>query len=191
MWRVLGIVAFAVWPIVPILWVQVHAWPNFWRKLGGLTYAVVISEWLVVASLAVVFRNFLLGDRLDFGVLSWLGVLVLISGLALNVWTGRQMSLKLLVGYPELKVSEGQRLVATGPFSVVRHPTYLAHILMLAGVFLITGYVGTGFLALFDLLISDSVIIPLEERELEARFGDDYREYKGRVPKLLPRLVGR
>ncbi len=181
--------AFAAWPIVPILWVQVHTWPNFWRKLGGLTYAVVIPEWLVVASLAVIFRNFLLGDQLDFRVLSWLGVLVLISGLALNVLTGRQMSLKSLVGYPELKLSEG-RLVSAGPFSVVRHPAYLAHILILAGVFLITGYTGTGFLALFDILISYCVIIPLEERELEERFGDDYREYKRRVPKFLPRLVG-
>lgn len=190
MWRVLGIFAFAVWPIVPILWVQVHAWPNFWRKIGGKTYAVVISEWLVVAGLAVIFRNFLLGERLDFGLLSWLGVPVLILGLVLNVWTGRQMSLKSLVGYPELKLSEG-RLVSAGPFSVVRHPTYLAHILMLAGVFLITGYIGTGFLALFDLLISDSVIIPLEERELEERFGDAYREYKKRVPKFLPKPVGR
>ncbi len=185
----LGILAFAAWPIVPILWVQVHAWPNFWRKLGGFTYAVVISEWLVVASLAVIFRNFLLGQKLDLGILSWLGVIPLISGLALNIWTGRQMSLRVLVGYPELKANEGQRLVTTGPFSVMRHPTYLAHILILVGVFLITGYTGTGFLALFDLLISDSVIIPLEERELQARFGDDYREYKRRVPKFLPRLV--
>ncbi len=150
---------------------------------------MVISEWLVVASLAVMFRNFLLGDRFDLGILSWLGVIPLISGLALNIWTGRRMSLRVLVGYPELKLSEG-RLVSTGPFSVVRHPAYLAHIMMLAGAFLITGYIGTGFLALFDLLISDSVIIPLEERELEARFGDDYREYKRRVPKFLPRLVG-
>ncbi len=189
MWRVLGIVAFAAWPIVPILWVQVHTWPNFWRKLGGFTYAVIISEWLVVASLAVIFRSFLLGDRLDLGVLSWLGMLVLISGLALNVWTGRELSLKALVGYPELKLSQGQRVVSTGPFSVMRHPTYLAHILILAGVFLITGYTGTGFLALFDILISYCVIIPLEERELEARFGDGYREYKRRVPKFLPRLV--
>lgn len=150
---------------------------------------MVISEWLIVASFAVIFRNFLLGERLDLGILSWLGVIPLISGLALNVWTGRQMSLKVLVGYPELKLSEG-RLVSAGPFSVIRHPTYLAHILMLAGVFLITGYTGPGFLALFDLLISDSVIIPLEERELQARFGDAYREYKRKVPKFLPRLVG-
>lgn len=150
---------------------------------------MVISEWLVVASLAVIFRNFLLGDGLDLGVLSWLGLLILISGLALNVWTGRQLSLRTLVGYPELKLIEGQRLVSTGPFSTVRHPTYLAHILMLAGIFLITGYTGTGFLALFDILISYYAIIPLEERELEARFGDDYRKYKRRVPKFLPRLV--
>ncbi len=182
--------AFAAWPIVPILWVQVHAWSSFWRRLGGLTYAVVISEWLIVAVLAVIFRNFLLGHRLDFGILSWLGVFPLILGLALNVWTGKKLSLKALVGYPELKLSEAQRLVSTGPFSVIRHPTYLAHILMLAGIFLITGYTGTGFLTLFDIFTSYGVIIPLEERELEARFGDDYREYKRRVPKFLPRLVG-
>ena len=182
--------AFAAWPIVPILWLQVHTRPNLWRRLGGFTYAVVISEWLVVALLAVIFRNILLGDRLNLGFLSWLGVLLLISGLTLNVWTGRQMGFRSLVGYPELKLSRGQRLVTTGPFSVTRHPAYLAHILILVGVFLITGYSGTGFLALFDILISYGVIIPLEERELEVRFGDDYRAYKRRVPKFLPRLTG-
>jgi protein-S-isoprenylcysteine O-methyltransferase Ste14 len=30
--------------------------------------------------------------------------------------------------------------------------------------------------------------VRLEERELLARFGDDYREYQRRVPVLLPRL---
>lgn len=187
MWRVMGIVAFALWPIIPILWVQVHGRPKFWRKLGGRTYAVVISEWLVVAFITVTFRNFLLGGQLDFSFVSWLGAFLLALGLALNYWTGRLLGLKSLVGYSELKPSESPRkLVTVGPFSFIRHPTYLAHTLIFVGVFLTTGYTGTGVLALVDFLTSYFVIIPLEERELANRFDGDYRRYKKRVPKFLP-----
>ncbi|MGH9579834.1 MAG: methyltransferase family protein [Terriglobales bacterium] len=33
------------------------------------------------------------------------------------------------------------------------------------------------------------VMIVLEERELERRFGDAYREYKRRTPALVPRIA--
>jgi protein-S-isoprenylcysteine O-methyltransferase Ste14 len=32
------------------------------------------------------------------------------------------------------------------------------------------------------------LIIVLEERELSDRFGDEYRSYQQRVPRLIPRL---
>jgi protein-S-isoprenylcysteine O-methyltransferase Ste14 len=31
-------------------------------------------------------------------------------------------------------------------------------------------------------------MIRLEDRELEQRFGDEFRQYKRRVPAILPRL---
>jgi len=68
----------------------------------------------------------------------------------------------------------------------MRHPTYFAHTLMFAGIFLMTGYTGTGVLALLDFLSSYFVITKLEEKELLDRFGNDYRKYRKRVPKFFP-----
>ena len=68
----------------------------------------------------------------------------------------------------------------------MRHPLYLAHLCDLVGLTL-----GTGSVALFALtavaLPTGALMIWMEERELERRFGDDYRAYKQRVP-LFPGL---
>jgi protein-S-isoprenylcysteine O-methyltransferase Ste14 len=187
LFKALAVAALAIWPLVPITWLQIHSRPEFWRKLGERTYALILSEWLAVAFVAITFQRFLLGVQLNFGVASWPGVPLFLAGVGLNIWTGRLMGPKALVGYPELKPEERPgRLVIAGPFAVVRHPTYLAHLVILLGVFLITNYTGAGLLALLDFFISYFLIVPLEERELLNRFGDDYRMYRNRVPKFFP-----
>jgi protein-S-isoprenylcysteine O-methyltransferase Ste14 len=37
-------------------------------------------------------------------------------------------------------------------------------------------------------VITGAFMIRSEERELEARFGEEYREYQRRVPAIIPRL---
>ena len=52
--------------------------------------------------------------------------------------------------------------------------------------------VGSGLLVCYAMvgfsLVAGTVMITLEEHELEARFGEPYREYKRRVPAILPRF---
>jgi protein-S-isoprenylcysteine O-methyltransferase Ste14 len=156
--------------------------------MGSRSYPLILSEWLIVTVLVVMFQNFFLAAQLDLGVLAWLGVLPFLGGLGLNIWVAILLGWKTLVGFAELKVGgEGAaKLCTKGPFSVVRHPTYCAHILLLLGVFILTGYVGVGILTLLDFLTSYFLIVPLEERELLDRFGDEYRHYKSRVPRFFP-----
>jgi protein-S-isoprenylcysteine O-methyltransferase Ste14 len=47
----------------------------------------------------------------------------------------------------------------------------------LAGLYVLTGVA----------LITGALMIWQEERELERRFGEAYREYRRRVPAILPR----
>jgi protein-S-isoprenylcysteine O-methyltransferase Ste14 len=80
-------------------------------------------------------------------------------------------------------------VVDTGPFRYVRHPLYLAALL---------GYLGTAisslslfsFALLIPIFVFYSYIASYEEKLLEARFGEAYREYERRTGKWLPR-VGR
>ncbi len=91
------------------------------------------------------------------------------------------------MGIPEVSEKINFRLITEGPFSIVRHPTYLAHTTMFTGIFLFTGNIPVAILTIFDFLIVNLIIIPLEERELLDRFGEVFREYTEKVKnKFFP-----
>jgi protein-S-isoprenylcysteine O-methyltransferase Ste14 len=77
-------------------------------------------------------------------------------------------------------------LVTWGAYAWVRNPLYLGNVLIGAG----WGIMANPLLLLPFLLLSLfllGILIPYEERFLESRFGEAYREYRERVPALLPR----
>lgn len=61
---------------------------------------------------------------------------------------------------------------------------------MFSGLFLTTGVVAVGIMTVLDFVIVNIVIIPLEERELLTRFGEDNGRYMQTVPRLLPSRRG-
>ena len=79
------------------------------------------------------------------------------------------------------------RVVTTGVFRYVRHPLYLASVLTYLGLAVST-------LSLFSLAILAGIFIfynyiaSYEEGLLEAKFGAEYREYKKKTGKWLPKL---
>lgn len=78
-----------------------------------------------------------------------------------------------------------KELVTTGVYGIVRHPMYLAGIL----IFTFNPHITVNSLAvsvLADLYFFFGVLI--EERRFLAIFGDRYQEYMARVPRLLPRI---
>ena len=113
---------------------------------------------------------------------------MLAAGIALQIRTGVLLSLRGLMGIPEISPGTSDRLVREGVFSVVRHPTYLSHTMMLAGMFLLTSVAAVGIVALLDFTVINAFVVPLEERELFARFGTDYVEYRKKVPRYFPRI---
>ena len=82
-----------------------------------------------------------------------------------------------------------QELVTTGIRARVRHPIYLGHLCEIVG-----WCVGTGLVPLFALasfaILTGAIMIGIEDRELEARFGEKYRIYRRSVPAVIPRVHG-
>ena len=89
-----------------------------------------------------------------------------------------------------LRVSEIHRpmaVVETGVYAHVRHPQYFGGFLAHVGASLL--------LSARDSLLLSPVVLALlyivcrkEEAELVNEFGEDYAEYRERVPMLLPRI---
>ncbi len=102
---------------------------------------------------------------------------VLLAGWA--VWTLRQ------AGTTIKPHAAADVLVTSGPFGRLRNPIYVADVMILLGAAELTKniwfVVGA---ALFAILVTFLAILP-EERHLEARFGDAYRNYKSRSRRWL------
>jgi protein-S-isoprenylcysteine O-methyltransferase Ste14 len=112
---------------------------------------------------------------------AWVGQVVgwplLVAGAALAVWAVRSAG--------DVNLERPHRLVVTGPYRFSRNPMYVAWTL---------GYVGLGFLfnTAWPLLVLPAVLVVThqwgirrEERELEARFGDEYLGYEARVRRYV------
>ena len=184
-----------MWPAIPMFLIEIHLAISFWRRIGLWTYLVIVAEWFPIGIALYLLQNRLLSFEVTFGTpFLTLGVMLIAAALALHTWTAKLIGLKATIGYAELKPDEqpkNQNLVMSGPFSVVRHPSYWAHTAIMAGIFFITGVAATGIIALIDLTITYFITTTLEDRELVDRFGSQYKEYQRRVPKFFPKITKR
>jgi len=87
-------------------------------------------------------------------------------------------------------VSHEQRpnsVVVNGAFRYVRHPLYLASLLTYLGLTVST--LSLFSLALFvGIFVFHNFIANYEEKLLEARFGEEYRKYKKKTGKWVPKI---
>ena len=96
-------------------------------------------------------------------------------------WTFRENAFAA----PVVKIQEGQRVIDTGPYAIVRHPMYASVLLFFIGLPLLLGsWFGLVFSALFILGIAWRAV--QEERVLRAELSG-YEDYIARVrSRLLP-----
>jgi protein-S-isoprenylcysteine O-methyltransferase Ste14 len=79
-------------------------------------------------------------------------------------------------------------LVQDGPFATVRHPIYLAMLLLLAALSIGLGHI-VGLAAAIPLFFIGTLIrIREEERLLRDQFGEEYARYANKTPAFIPGL---
>lgn len=79
------------------------------------------------------------------------------------------------------------QLAVTGPYARIRHPQYVAFVLIMAGFLVQWPTLLT--LAMFPVLVFMYARLARgEEREMSRAFADEYRSYAARVPAFIPRL---
>lgn len=171
-----------VYATIPAYWLLVHPWVGFWRRRGAALRQVG-PLWMLLWLVAGLATRPWVHLHLYRSPLAWIpgGLLLLAAGF---LYRGARpgFSLDQMVGRSELEPQKHeQRLVTTGLRGRMRHPLYLAAICILIGLALGTGSQAILALTLFA-LPAFALMIRMEERELEQRFGDEYRAYKQRVP---------
>lgn len=79
-------------------------------------------------------------------------------------------------------------LIRSGPYARVRHPIYLGLLLFLLGFAIALGHWLQLVIALPLYLAGTRIRIEIEDRLLERKFGDVFRDYRKSTPALVPRL---
>jgi len=115
------------------------------------------------------------------------GVALFTVASAVGLWSGAVMSTQG-EGTP-LPIATARRLVIRGPYRFVRNPMAVAGIAqgvavgMMLSSWLVVLYAACGS------VVWNAAIRPHEERDLEARFGDEFLRYRERVRCWVPRLT--
>jgi protein-S-isoprenylcysteine O-methyltransferase Ste14 len=105
-----------------------------------------------------------------------------LAGIALVAWSIVTLRRAGTTVRPDQGV---ERLVTDGPFRWRRNPIYIGHILIFLGLAELTHNIWFVILAgAYAVAIHWLAVLP-EEQHLEVRFGQTYRDYKGRTRRWL------
>ncbi|HSR48185.1 MAG TPA: isoprenylcysteine carboxylmethyltransferase family protein [Anaerolineales bacterium] len=116
-----------------------------------------------------------------------LGGLLLFAGLGLYLWGLRNLGRMFgPSGGFAVRLQEHHRLVTTGPYALIRHPMYVAAIMVGLGILLL--YPTWATLAFSVAMLGLVVRARREERILLEEFGPEWQAYADRVPGWLPRI---
>jgi len=79
-------------------------------------------------------------------------------------------------------------LIRTGPYAIVRHPVYASLFLMMVATGLLFARWQVLLLSVALYIAGTEIRIHAEEGLLRARFGEEFEEYRRKVPAYLPFL---
>ncbi|HWY20676.1 MAG TPA: isoprenylcysteine carboxylmethyltransferase family protein [Candidatus Acidoferrum sp.] len=187
LYRTVAWIACVVYSTIPAFWLLIHPRAEFWRSQRRSPYRILLPLWMamwaLVATITAPWRSILLYKN----GWTWIPAGVLFcAGMVLYKFSHSRFTLAQLGGLPEvLRGHTDQRLITTGIRAHVRHPVYLGHLCEMLAWSLGTGLIVCWVLTALT-TATGAVMITLEDKELENRFGEQYRQYRSTVPAILP-----
>jgi protein-S-isoprenylcysteine O-methyltransferase Ste14 len=121
----------------------------------------------------------------DDAAAGWLvaaaGVAVTILGETIRLW-----SVRYIGAVSRTRSERLGPLIVAGPFAIVRNPLYVGNIVLWVGFAVAAQLLWLVPIVIALLALEYHAIVTWEEQLLEARLGEDYRNYAERVPRWIP-----
>lgn len=148
---------------------------TYYGKSERVLVILVASGMQVLPALHLATGLFEFADRKLSDIAAVLGTIVLLLGLWLFWRSHRDLGRNWSV---TLEVRKAHQLVTHGVYARIRHPMYSAIFLICAAQALLIANWIVGPAAVLAFGIMCYVRIPLEEKMMEAQFGQDFQDYR-------------
>ena len=119
--------------------------------------------------------------------LTTLGGLVALAGAGLRLAT---IGFEYIERGGKNKRVYASRLVQRGVYAHTRNPMYVANTLIVVGICMLAGSPAAYGIVIPFFLFVYQAIVAAEEDFLRRKFGQEYEEYRARVPRFIPSLRG-
>jgi protein-S-isoprenylcysteine O-methyltransferase Ste14 len=188
----------ATWLTVIAFWAGLYAWLFSeiwlgWKKRALPSGAKAHdrgSRWLLISSIwlsaffGIGFAMALPQTAIEVGrsVLFGVGLVLLFAGMVLRWYAIVSLGSSFTL---EVSMRAGQRVMQTGPYRWIRHPSYTGSLLTILGILLCC--LNWASLVLFVLpVVGYAYRIRVEEEALVDGLGDEYRTYMRHTRRLIP-----
>lgn len=191
-----------VWPYALVFWaVYVWAFLPEWKIVSKGMEGAKAADSRDSGSIRVLIGGMWIAIFIGFGaafVQAWkfrpslqlplfiAGLLLLFLGSLLRRYCFRTLG-KYFTG--DVRADAGQPVISTGPYALVRHPSYTAGIMMFSGLGLALGSWVSFLLILIASILTYSYRVSVEERALLGTIGEPYRVYMKGRKRFIPYVV--
>jgi protein-S-isoprenylcysteine O-methyltransferase Ste14 len=172
---------------IPVYLLWMHGLQRLWRRLGWLSYILHISLYVVMVTALIRMHGFWSRWAWPWpDAVAWLCVVPFAIALWLLFESYRTIDWRTMHQVRQLVPGQERPLVRDGILGRMRHPRYVAFLLVAIGNFVMTGYPLLLLCAVIT-FAGLALVVRIEERELRAFFGEEFEKYRREVGAFWPR----
>jgi protein-S-isoprenylcysteine O-methyltransferase Ste14 len=176
----------ALWVLWALSWIAAAGWTNRTEKKVALTSQAGYRVVLIMGGLVLAVPAHRYTGALRLWHVNWIEAWICVGLVAVGFAVCWWARIHLGRFWSSLVTRKSDhRVIATGPYAIVRHPIYTG---ILCAVYATAAAKGTIFGICGAVIITVGLWMKarLEEKWLSQELGQDYDAYRRRVPMLLP-----
>jgi protein-S-isoprenylcysteine O-methyltransferase len=180
------------WGLITIFWVSEIIVANRMRATRGTDRTedrgslrgIVVLFWSGLLAACFLYARFPQAS-FESAALFYVGLGLIVCGALLRWWSIATLGDFFTVN---VAIRTGHRVVTSGPYRLLRHPSYTALLMVFLGMGLCMG----NTLSIAAIMLSTTVALlyrmRIEENMLLSGLGEEYRAYMSRTKRLIPGL---
>jgi len=183
-------ILFLIYTLSWIIWILFELWIFFRERKNvdksedkstrGVNIIAIILA-IIIGNLFVNFRHFKIIGSFNSQLI--VGIIVIWAGLVLRFWAVQTLGDFFRT---TVMIQEGHRVIKSGPYRYIRHPSYTGLLLTTIGVAIGMGnWIGLILMVAIVFIALQKRII-LEEKVLQKSLGEEYQSYIKNTKKLIP-----